>query len=90
MHMELAAAYGLAMRIGDAKRELAEQLRLRPEFTSIAAIRAAIPQVNAPAYVAMAEHTTFVGLRRAGLPETRDVIRSNFRSHERGGINSSP
>ena len=43
IHLELAAAYGLAGRIQDAEQALAEHLRLRPEFSSIAAIRAHIP-----------------------------------------------
>jgi TolB-like protein/DNA-binding SARP family transcriptional activator/Tfp pilus assembly protein PilF len=69
VHLHLAAAYGMTQRIDDAKRELAEHLRLRPEFTSLAAIKAAMPLVNAPAYLALAERTIFVGLRRAGLPD---------------------
>jgi hypothetical protein len=81
MHMELAAAYGLAQRIDDAKRELAEQLRLRPEFTSLAAIKAAIPQVCRPIW-AMAERTTFVGLRRVGLSDNSGVIPSQYQAHE--------
>jgi TolB-like protein/DNA-binding SARP family transcriptional activator/Tfp pilus assembly protein PilF len=69
VHLQLAAAYGMTQRVEDAKRELAEHLRLRPEFMSLAAIKAAMPPVNSPTYVALAERTTFVGLRRAGLPD---------------------
>jgi adenylate cyclase len=68
MHLQLAAAYGMEQRIDEAKRELAVALRLRPEFSSLAAIRAG-PQSKDPAYLALAERTLFVGLRRAGLPE---------------------
>jgi tetratricopeptide (TPR) repeat protein len=68
IHLNLAAAYGLAQRLGEAKQALAEHLRLRPEFNSLAAIRAAMPQVNYPAYVEQSERTLDVGLRRAGMP----------------------
>jgi TolB-like protein/Flp pilus assembly protein TadD len=70
IHLELAAAYGQAQRVDDAKRELAEALRLRPEFTSLAAMQAAFPPINSPAYLALAERTVHLGLRRAGLPDT--------------------
>jgi TolB-like protein/Flp pilus assembly protein TadD len=70
IHLELAAAYGQAQRIDEAKRELAEALRLRPEVTSLAAIQAAFPPINNPAYLALAERTVHVGLRRAGLPDS--------------------
>ena len=43
VHLKLAAAYGLAGRIAEAKHALAEHLRLRPEFNSVAAIRAHSP-----------------------------------------------
>jgi len=69
VHLELAAAYGMAQRIDEAKRELAEALRLRPEFTSLGAMQAAFPQINGQAYLALAERTIHVGLRRAGLPD---------------------
>jgi hypothetical protein len=59
----------MAQRIDEAKRELAEALRLRPEFTSLAAMQGAYPQINGPAYLALAEGTVHVGLRRAGLPD---------------------
>jgi hypothetical protein len=44
--------------------------RLRPEFRSIAAITAALPQVNHPAFQELCERTFYVGLRRAGFPDT--------------------
>ena len=43
VHFNLAAAYGLAGRIVEAKHALAEHLRLRPEFNSVAAMRAHLP-----------------------------------------------
>ena len=70
IHLTLAAAYGLAHRLDDAKQELAEHLRLRPEFSSLAAIRAAMPQSNYPAFVEQSERTIYVGLRRAGMPNS--------------------
>jgi class 3 adenylate cyclase/TolB-like protein/tetratricopeptide (TPR) repeat protein len=70
IHWHLAAAYGSAQRLDEAKRALAEHRRLRPEFRSIAAIRAAMPQVNHPAYQALCERTVHVGLRRAGFPDS--------------------
>jgi adenylate cyclase len=52
VHMHLAAAYGMQQRIDEAKRELAESLRLRPEFASLAAIKAAMPQYDYFSHVA--------------------------------------
>ena len=69
VHLYLAGAYGLAHRVDEAKQELAEHLRLRPEFNSLAAMRAAMPQGNYPVYVEQSERTLDVGLRRAGIPE---------------------
>jgi TolB-like protein/DNA-binding SARP family transcriptional activator/Tfp pilus assembly protein PilF len=69
IHLHLAAAYGMTQRLDEAKRELAEHLRLRPEFNSLAAIKATMPEMNAAEYLALAERTTFVGLRRAGFPD---------------------
>jgi adenylate cyclase len=70
VHLYLAAAYGLAQRQEEARQELAEHLRLRPEFRSLAAIRAHMPTVNHPAFVAQAARTLDVGLRRAGMPDS--------------------
>jgi len=69
VHMDLAAAYGMQQRIDEAKRELAESLRLRPEFASLAAIRAAMPQYDYLSRLAQAQETLFTGMRRAGLPD---------------------
>jgi hypothetical protein len=67
--MHLAAAYGMQQRIDEAKRELSESLRLRPEFVSLAAIRAAMPQYDYFSNVALAQQTVLTGMRRAGLPD---------------------
>ena len=65
----LAAAYGMQQRIDEAKHELAESLRLRPEFASLAAIKAAMPQYDYLSHLAQAQQTIFAGMRRAGLPD---------------------
>jgi TolB-like protein/DNA-binding SARP family transcriptional activator/Tfp pilus assembly protein PilF len=69
VHMHLAAAYGMQQRFDEAKRELAESLRLRPEFASLAAIKAAMPQYDYFSHVAQAQQTVLAGMRRAGLPD---------------------
>jgi TolB-like protein/Flp pilus assembly protein TadD len=69
VHMDLAAAYGMQQRIDEAKRELAESLRLRPEFASLAAIKAAMPQYDYLSRLAQAQETLLTGMRRAGLPD---------------------
>jgi adenylate cyclase len=70
IHWHLAAAYASAQRLEDARQALAVHQRLRPEFRSIAAITAALPQVNHPAFQELCERTLYVGLRRAGFPDT--------------------
>jgi TolB-like protein/DNA-binding SARP family transcriptional activator/lipopolysaccharide biosynthesis regulator YciM len=69
VHMDLAAAYGMQQLIDEAKDELAESLRLRPEFASLAAIKTAMPQYDYLSRLAQAQQTIFAGLRRAGLPD---------------------
>jgi TolB-like protein/Flp pilus assembly protein TadD len=69
VHMYLAAAYGMQQRIDEAKHELAESLRLRPEFASLAAIKAAMPQYDYLSRLTQAQETLFTGMRRAGLPD---------------------
>jgi adenylate cyclase len=65
----LAAALGLRGDIDDAKSALADFLKFKPEINSIAKVRAHFPAFENPRVAALAENTTFVGLRRAGLPE---------------------
>jgi TolB-like protein/DNA-binding SARP family transcriptional activator/Flp pilus assembly protein TadD len=69
VHMDLAAAHGMRQRIDEAKRELAESMRLRPEFASLAAIKAAMPQYEYLSHLAQAQETIITGMRRAGLPD---------------------
>jgi TolB-like protein/class 3 adenylate cyclase len=65
----LAAAFGLKGDLDSAKATLAESLRLRPEWNSLARL-AKLPNWNvSPQYVALREKTIDVGLRRAGLPD---------------------
>jgi hypothetical protein len=67
--MDLAAAYGMQQRIDEARRELAESLRLRPEFASLAAIKTAMPQYDYLSRLEQAQQTMLAGMRRAGLPD---------------------
>jgi adenylate cyclase len=70
LHM-LAAALGLKGDIDQAKADLAESIKLKPEVNSIAKLRA-FPNINAannPRFVALQEKTLFAGLRRAGVLE---------------------
>ena len=43
---------------------------MRPEFHSIAAIKAALPTIRHPAFQELCERTIYVGLRRAGFPDS--------------------
>ena len=66
----LAAALGLRGDVDEAKAALAESLKLRPEWNSLARLRATFSNWNAsPQYAALREKTVDVGLRRAGFPD---------------------
>jgi len=66
----LAAALGLRGDIDEAKAALAESLKLRPEWNSLAQLSANVSNWNAsPQYAALREKTVDGGLRRAGFPE---------------------
>ena len=69
IHLYLAAALGLRGDRDDARAELAESLRLKPDINSFAAQRAAFPFFKNPDYLALAEKTVNLGLRRAGFPD---------------------
>ncbi len=69
VHLYLAAALGLADRVEEAKQSLAESLRLKPDYNTLARIRAGQPGLRHPAHLALAERTVDVGLRRAGMPD---------------------
>ena len=66
--MFLAAALGLKGDIDKARAALDEFLQIRPELNSLAKI-ANIRANQNPKFVAIAEKTVDLGLRRAGLPE---------------------
>jgi TolB-like protein/class 3 adenylate cyclase/Tfp pilus assembly protein PilF len=68
-HQNLAGALGLRGDLDEARAELAESLRLKPDMNSFAAWRAATPYMTNPDYWALAEKTVNLGLRRAGFPD---------------------
>jgi TolB-like protein/Flp pilus assembly protein TadD len=67
----LAGALGLKGDIDEARAEIAEMLKLRPEATSVARLRAILATMGGgdPRGQALREKTIFTGLRRAGFPE---------------------
>jgi TolB-like protein/Flp pilus assembly protein TadD len=67
-HTLLAAALGLKGDLDEARAALAEAIKLRPEFSSLARWRAYMTW-GSPEYWALRERTTIVGLRRAGMPD---------------------
>ena len=67
-HMLLAAALGLKGELDEARAALAEGIKLRPEFNSLARLRAYTTWGN-PRYKALRESTLDLGLRRAGMPD---------------------
>jgi adenylate cyclase len=71
VHIQLAAALGLRGDIDEAKREIAEAVKLKPDANSIARLRAlsASQGFGNPPYQALREKTVLAGLRRAGFPE---------------------
>jgi adenylate cyclase len=71
VHLCLGAALALGGEIDEAKREIAEAVKLKPEVNSIAqwgAVRSTQGFCN-PQLNAMVEKTVYAGLRRAGFPE---------------------
>jgi TolB-like protein len=68
-HIWLAGALGLKGDLGEAKVELAEALKLKPNLNSLAAWRADRPWEATPQMAALAEKTFYLGLRRAGFPD---------------------
>jgi TolB-like protein/Tfp pilus assembly protein PilF len=68
--LSLAAALGYKGDIASAKLELAAYQKMRPDITSLAAVKRANPNLSAsPEYEALRAKTIDVGLRRAGLPD---------------------
>jgi tetratricopeptide (TPR) repeat protein len=65
----LAGALGLRGDLEEARAALSESLKLNPKISSFARWRSAFPVVTNPDYLALAEKTVNLGLRRAGFPE---------------------
>jgi adenylate cyclase len=68
VHLKLAGALGLAGEIDEARAELAQMVKLKPEFNSIAKIRGWLPYKN-PQFQVLHDRTLIQGLRNAGFPE---------------------
>jgi hypothetical protein len=69
-HLLLAAALGLRGDREEAAAALVESIKLKPEYDSIAQLRAdAPPYMRNPAFLALQEKTVTAGLRRAGMAE---------------------
>jgi len=68
-YLDLAAGLALQGHLDEAHAALAESLKLKPEINSMARQRARWAYAKNPAYVAFAERTVDVGLRKAGMPE---------------------
>jgi adenylate cyclase len=69
VHFALAGAMGLKGDIEEARLELAEAIRLKPEFNTLKRIVAGAPDLTNPKYWALREKTINIGLRNAGLPD---------------------
>jgi adenylate cyclase len=67
-HMLLAAALGLKGELGEARAALAEGIKIRPEFNSLARLREYCTW-GSPQYLALREDIVYLGLRRAGMPD---------------------
>jgi TolB-like protein len=72
IHLSLAAALGMKGDIDEARASLAEAIRIRPAWDTLTHFLADCTdcRFGNPRYRALAEKTLFLGLRRAGLPET--------------------
>jgi adenylate cyclase len=68
-HLLLAAALGLKGELEAATAALAEAIGVRPEFNSLARLRAYMTW-GSPKYWALRERTINLGLRRAGMPDS--------------------
>jgi adenylate cyclase len=68
VHLKLAGALGLNGELQEARAELAQLVKLKPEFNSVARIRAWEPYKN-PQFTILHDRTLIQGLRNAGFPE---------------------
>jgi adenylate cyclase len=71
IRLGLAGALGLNGEIDEARAEIAEALKLKPEVNSVAKWRAigAKMGIGDPRFQALMEKTVYTGLRRAGFPD---------------------
>jgi adenylate cyclase len=71
VHLCLAGALGLKGDVDEARAEIAEVLKLKPEVNSIARWRAsgAMLGLGDPRVQALMEKTVYAGLRCAGFPD---------------------
>jgi hypothetical protein len=69
IHLSLAGALGLGDDLDEAKVEIAEAIKLKPEVNSLAAWRAHRPWETNPQFTALADKTVYAGLCRAGFPD---------------------
>jgi hypothetical protein len=68
-HLYLAGALGLHGDLDEARAELSRSLKLNSDISSFARQHAAFPFCTGPDYLALADKTINLGLRRAGFPE---------------------
>jgi len=71
IRLTLAGALGLQGELAEARSEIAEALKLKPEISSIGKWRAYLATTGHgfPKWQALMEKTVYTGLRRAGFPD---------------------
>jgi tetratricopeptide (TPR) repeat protein len=69
LHLILAGAHGLRGDLDEARAEVTEASKLKPEVNSLAAWRAYAPWITNPPFWALREKTVNVGLRHVGFPD---------------------
>jgi tetratricopeptide (TPR) repeat protein len=69
VHFALAGALGLKGDLEEAKLELTEAIRLKPEYNTLKRYTAGTPWVTDPKGWALRDKTLNVGLRNAGMPD---------------------
>jgi len=71
IRLTLGGALGLKSDVDEARAEIVEALKLKPEVNSIARWRVIAPTLGLgdPRLQALMENTVYAGLRRAGFPD---------------------
>jgi adenylate cyclase len=69
VYLDLAGALGLRGDVEEARAALADAIKLKPEFNSLARWRTYRPWETNPQHWALREKTLNIGLRRAGFPD---------------------